>query len=90
MYPAIEIFGITIHTYGLCVLVGGILGILIAMWAGKKYGLTKLDILLFGMYAIIAGFIGAKLLYIIVEWDSVWQHPEACLLYTSFTVPMLR
>lgn len=79
MYPAIEIFGFTLHTYGLCVLVGGILGILIAMWAGKKYGLTKLDILLFGMYAIIAGFIGAKLLYIIVEWDSVWQHPEALL-----------
>ncbi len=79
MFPGIEILGKTIPTYGLCVLVGGILGFLIAMWAGKKYGLAKLDILLFGMYAIIAGFIGAKLLYIIVEWDSVWQHPEALL-----------
>jgi phosphatidylglycerol:prolipoprotein diacylglycerol transferase len=69
----------TIYTYGVLVFMGVMAGYLFAMREAKKCRLdTKLfsDIL---FWSIIGAFIGARVLYLIVEWDMFIEEPVAML-----------
>lgn len=76
MYPIIHIFNYSIPTFSLFFILGIGLGFPLAFLTGKKYALPSLDVLLFGVYAIIGGVLGAKLLYIIVAIPVLINNPN--------------
>lgn len=76
MYPFIELGELKIPTYGICCAIGLGLAILILLRT-CKYRDIKSDTAIFtGMLCVIGGFVGAKLLYLIVELDTFIANPE--------------
>lgn len=65
-----NLFGIDITLYGLMIAIGMVCGYLIAGRLAKKSGQDKELYLDFAIYAIIISVIGARLCYVIFEWDS--------------------
>jgi phosphatidylglycerol:prolipoprotein diacylglycerol transferase len=65
----------TVYTYGVLLAASYLLGLRLAMWRGKKWGLNPSQILDLGIYIIIAALVGAKLLLLIVERDTYLQSP---------------
>ena len=60
----------TVHGYGLMIGIGFILAMLLAEYRAKKLGLREESIIDITIIAGVSGFLGAKLLYIIVEFDT--------------------
>ena len=81
MLPIINILGISIPTYGLMVIIGIIVGLIIIMKSfAKHYNVSKEDILYALIFGIIGAIIGSKLLYIltnanalITNKENIWQ-----------------
>lgn len=71
MYPIISVFGLKIGTYGLCILIGIGVGILLATYLGQKRGLLKDDVFNAVLYAVLGMGVGGKLLYFITDFSSV-------------------
>lgn len=74
----VNLFGITIPTYGLMIATGVVLANLIAVWGIRKFGVDANDFIILEAYAFLGGFIGAKVLYIIVsykemEWSRITE-----------------
>lgn len=74
MLPYIEIFGREVPMYGILMLVGGTLAILLACIRGGRKGLDRLDILLAAVFAFLGGLLGAKLLFIITDIPNMVEH----------------
>jgi phosphatidylglycerol:prolipoprotein diacylglycerol transferase len=66
----------TVYTYGVLLALSYLLGLRLAMWRGKRWGLNPSQVLDLGIYIIIAALVGAKLLLLIVERDSYLHSPE--------------
>ncbi len=71
MYPIIEFFHITIGTYGICCVLGGGLAILLALFNCKYSKLNRYDLIEAAALIILGAIIGAKLLYLMVDFDTV-------------------
>ena len=56
--------------YGVIIAIGVMAGITIAAHAGKVMGMDPDDVWDFAIYAVIFSVIGARLYYVIFEWDS--------------------
>ncbi len=86
MHPVIHIFGIDLHSYGIMMLVGLIAGTGALLFTRKKYGYLVSDALISVVYAAVGGLLGAKLLFIIVEWDSIFSSadPLSAVLYGGY------
>ncbi len=70
MFPVlIEIFGIEIHTYGVLVALGVIVGYILALKLAKKEGIHPNAVDFTVMMAVIFGILGARIAFII-------EHPE--------------
>ncbi|MGN0297685.1 MAG: prolipoprotein diacylglyceryl transferase [Lachnospiraceae bacterium] len=73
----ITIFGFEIKFYGIIIMLGMVLGVVIACRNAKLEGGSSDDILDFGLYAIVLSVIGARIYYVIFEWDNykddLWQ-----------------
>ncbi len=68
---AFSLFGVDVAWYGLLITCGMILAVLYALWMGKKKeSLTGDDILDLAIYVVLFGVIGARLFYVIFEWDD--------------------
>lgn len=80
MYPLIHVFEYTIPTFGVLFLIGTGCGFLLAIPAAKKYRISTMDAMFFGLFGIIGGITGAKLLYIIITLPDLVAHPETALL----------
>lgn len=80
MYPLIHIFQYTIPTFGVLFLIGTGCGFLLAIPTAKKYHISTMDAMFFGLFGIIGGIIGAKLLYIIVDLPNLIASPETALI----------
>jgi phosphatidylglycerol:prolipoprotein diacylglycerol transferase len=79
VYP--ELFSIgpfTIYSYGVLLAASYLLGLRLAMWRARKWGLDASRVLDLGIYIIIAALVGAKLLLLIVEYDQ-FSNPEELL-----------
>ncbi len=79
MYP--ELFSVgpfTIYSYGVLLAASYLLGLRLAMWRAKKWGLDANRVLDLGIYIIIAALVGAKLLLLIVDFDQ-FSRPEELL-----------
>ena len=71
MYPELFKLGpFTIYTYGVLLAASYLLGLRLAMWRAKEWGLDPNRVLDLGIYIIIAALVGAKLLLLIVDFDQ--------------------
>lgn len=77
---------VTVHGYGLMIGIGFILCVLLGVYRAKKRGMSSdaaIDIALLG---VIIGFIGAKLMYVIVELPAFIKNPLDVLGSEGFVV----
>lgn len=77
---------ITIHGYGFMIGVGILLCLILGLNRAKKYHLSEDAVLDIAIFGILIGFIGAKLLYVIVEFDHFIQNPLSVLGSEGFVV----
>ncbi len=73
MLPYIEIFGIQIPMYGLCMSLAMALAIILCCVRAKKRGLAVDPLINVALFAIVLGIVGAKLLFILVtySWEEI-------------------
>lgn len=80
MYPIIHFLNYSIPTFGILFLIGTATAFLLALITAKKYAITTMDAMFFGLFGIIGGIIGAKLLFIVVDFPNLIAHPETALI----------
>lgn len=82
----LKIGSITIRGYGLMIAIGIICAFLLAEKRAKKRGLD-IDVLYsLGLIALIFGFVGAKVLYCIVEIEQILKNPAMIFSGSGFVV----
>ena len=69
------IFGFTIAIYGICIAVAVICGYLMAAKVAKKTGQNPDTYFDFALYAVVLSIIGARIYYVIFQWDYYKKHP---------------
>lgn len=78
--------GLPIFGYGLFLMLGFVVALLMACWRGRKSGLSTDSVIDIGLISIFAGVIGARLAFLLLdytpadgnygtwkEWIAVWQ-----------------
>lgn len=65
----IKLFGFEIAFYGMIIALGMVVGICMAEWQAKRTGQDKELYMDFALYGIVFSVIGARLYYVIFEWD---------------------
>jgi len=87
MYNDLFSIGIvTIHGYGMMIAIGFVFAIIMSYFRAKAYGLRKYAIIDIALLAIIFGFLGAKLLYVFVEYKAFFLKPLSVLGSDGFVV----
>ena len=76
----------TVHGYGLMIALGILACIAMGMYRARKKGMKDEAVLDIAIIGVICGFIGAKLLYVIVEFDRFLDKPLAVLGSEGFVV----
>ena len=71
----IEIGGFTIKFYALCILTGIILAFITGIRESKKFGMNPDDIFNGAVWGVILGIIGARIYYVIFEWNTYRNSP---------------
>jgi phosphatidylglycerol---prolipoprotein diacylglyceryl transferase len=61
----------TVYTYGVLLAASYLLGLRLAMWRARKWGLDASRVLDLGIYIIIAALVGAKLMLLVVDYDHL-------------------
>lgn len=64
------VFGFYISLYGVIIAIGMLLGIAIVAQLAKKTGQNPDDYWDFAIYGVIFGLIGARIYYVVFEWDA--------------------
>lgn len=80
MYPLIKIFNRTIPTFGILFLIGAIAAFLLSTLTARKYAILNMDIVFFGLFGMIGGIIGAKVLYLFVNLGDLIHDPFNTLI----------
>jgi len=76
MYPDLLTIGsFTIHTYGVCIALGALLGITLISHEAKKQGYDQQQILDLTFYLLVAAIIGSRIFYIILNLNYYVHHP---------------
>jgi len=65
-----------VPTYGVLVALGVLVGLWISVRNSAKQGIKPENAWDFGIALVLAGIIGAKILYIIVDWHNYMQNPR--------------
>jgi phosphatidylglycerol:prolipoprotein diacylglycerol transferase len=80
MYPRLlELGPLTVYTYGVLLAAAYLLGLKLAMVRAERRGLDSARVLDLGIYIIIAALIGAKLLLLIVDFNTFRNDPRELL-----------
>lgn len=82
-YILFEIGDFAIHSYGLMIAIGFISCLYLAEKRCPKYGLDPDKIYSLGIWAIVGGMLGAKILYYIVELPAIIADPSLLLDVTN-------
>lgn len=85
----IELFSIgpiTVHGYGFMIALGILCCVAMASYRAKKYNMNPDAILDIAIYGVVVGFLGAKLMYVIVEFPRFLQDPMSILGSEGFVV----
>jgi len=81
--PVFGIGPITLYSYGVLLAASYLLGLWLAMHRAKAWGLDANRVLDLGIYIIIAALIGAKLLLLVIDFDSFDSPAEMLSLARS-------
>ena len=84
MHPNLHIFGIKISSYLLLAAVGLIAGLLLGEFTRRKISLSRGGLIRFVLSCSVGAVIGAKLLYLLVEWESFLADPVHALTGGGF------
>lgn len=79
MYPYVHIGPLSLPSYGLCLVAGAALALLLLLCTWRFRAIARSDAYYTAIYAAIGGIIGAKLLYLIVELPSILENPRVLL-----------
>ena len=85
----IDLFSIgplTVHGYGLMIGIGVLCCIFMGMKRAKKNGLSEDAVIDIAIWGLVAGFLGAKLLSVIVDWKRFLADPLSVLGSEGFVV----
>ena len=77
---------LTVHSYGLMIALGILVCVFMGMYRARKYGYKDEAVLDIAIFGILSGFVGAKLLYVLVEFDSFLENPMDVLGSEGFVV----
>lgn len=78
MHPILFKVGpLTIHTYGVLVAAGFLLGLSLAIRQAKKEGISSNKIVDLGFYMLIAAIIGSRVLFVIINSAYYFKNPIA-------------
>lgn len=84
MYPILlNLGGFTLHTYGLLVAAGFLVGIYVARGFARRFGLDPERIFNLGIYLALAAIVGAKLFLVLQDW-RYYLHDPRSLFSTGF------
>ena len=75
----LKIGPIVLHSYGLLIGIGFLTAVFIAERRAPKNGMNADTVAYFGMYCAITGILGAKLLFVIVNWREFLKAPFSLL-----------
>jgi phosphatidylglycerol:prolipoprotein diacylglycerol transferase len=76
MFPKLFDLGpLTIYTYGLLLATAYLLGLQMAVVRGERRGIPRTQMMDLGIYIIVAAFVGAKLLLVLVDFDHFVENP---------------
>ena len=75
MHPSLSLFGIEISSYLLLALLGLAAGLFLGEYTRRKIGLSRSGLFRFVLCCAIGAILGAKLLYILVEWNAFLTDP---------------
>ncbi len=82
MYPILAEFGfLTIHTYGLMVASGFLIGIMLAANQAKREGLDPQVILDLCFFILVSAILGARFLYVAIEYEKYLEHPLKAFMF---------
>jgi len=70
-----EIFGYYIALYGIVIGIGMLVGWLLTEWMAKRTGQDKEIYLDFALWAIVTSVIGARIYYVVFDWDEFRDNP---------------
>lgn len=77
MFPRLFHLGsFYVPTYGVLVATGVLVGLWISVRNSQKIGIKAENAWDFGIAVVLAGIVGSKLLYILVDWRSYAAHPR--------------
>jgi phosphatidylglycerol:prolipoprotein diacylglycerol transferase len=80
MHPILfEIGGFPVYTYGVLLAAAYLLGLQFALMRARARGLNANQVMDLGIWVIISALLGAKLLLLIVEFDTFRQDPRELL-----------
>ena len=82
----LTIGSVTIHGYGLMIGIGILCCVFMGMKRAKKRGMSEDAVLDIAIFSVIGGFIGAKLLFVIVEFKDFLKNPLQLLGSEGFVV----
>lgn len=77
---------VTIHSYGVMIAIGVACALIMGARRAKARNMSTDAIWDLGLLVLISGFLGAKLLFCIVEWDRLFRDPLAVLSGSGFVV----
>lgn len=81
-----QIGSLTVHGYGLMIALGFLVCVIMGMYRAKRHKLDPEVVLDVALIGIVAGMIGAKLLYVIVEFKDFMKDPLAVIGSEGFVV----
>ncbi|MBQ9828644.1 MAG: prolipoprotein diacylglyceryl transferase [Lachnospiraceae bacterium] len=70
---------VTVHGYGLFIAIGVVVALLVAMYRAKRRGLDSDLVFNITLLVAVTGILGAKLLYIIMNWSEFIKDPVSGL-----------
>jgi phosphatidylglycerol:prolipoprotein diacylglycerol transferase len=77
MHPILfEIGGFPVYTYGVLLAAAYLLGLQFALWRARSRGLDPNRVMDLGIWIIVSALLGAKLLLLVVEWDTYGRSPR--------------
>ena len=87
MYNDIFTIGpVTVHGYGLMIAIGVVVALLVGDFRAKKKGLDGDLIYGLTLTTVVLGFLAARILYIITEWQDFVKDPMSFVTGTGFVV----
>ncbi len=77
MFPQLfHIGSFAVPTYGILVATGVLLGLWISVRNSARQGIKPENAWDFGIAVVLAGILGSKILYILVDWKTYAEHPK--------------